>query len=382
MRLRFTILCALVLLAAPLLAEDAYLSIGGSTGPSTNAFHTDMRIFNPSYTKDIQVTAYLLAVGADNTNATTQVITVGKRQQKVFNDVLQAIFAVGGLGGLRLKSDDDFVATQRIYFLAADNSTTGQYIGGLDAAGAKRKGLLIQLRNNGGAGQVGTFRTNIGAVNPNATAAHVTWKLFDKNNNLVGQAHAETLLPYGVKGPTSLGAFADACPSPAGACIAPGAADLSDAWVSYESDQPLFAYSSIVDNFTADGTLIPAYEDTGIQQQQPSDNATATFDVTLQQGKITITPAPEGLDPGTVAKFRIHSVDLEHGFRLQDPNAKGLTTDRTYKPSDGVIEQIITLKLQGTYAYYCTNTTCSPQHNSMYGTFVIGTDTGYMPPGY
>jgi plastocyanin len=378
MRLRFTILCALVALAMPLLAEDAYLSIGGTAG----VFHTDMRLFNPSYTKDITVTAYLLAVGADNTNATTHVITVGKRKQLVYNDVLQAIFGVGGLGGLRLKSDDDFVATQRIYALAADGSTTGQYIGGLDASGAKKKGLLIQLRNNGGAGQVGTFRTNIGAVNPNAATANVTWRLFDKNNALVGQPKTQTIAPFGVIAPTSIGAFTDNCPSPAGSCIAPGAADLSDAWISYESDQPLFAYSSIVDNFTADGTLIPAYEDTGVQQQQPSDNFTVTFDVTLQQGRITITPAPLGLDPGTVAKFRIHSIDLEHGFRLQDSTAKVLTVERTYKPGDGVIEQIITLKAEGTYAYMCTNTTCSAQHNSMYGTFDVGTGGGYQPPGY
>jgi hypothetical protein len=379
MHLRFTLFCAAVALAMPLMAEDAYLSIGGTAG----AFHTDMRIFNPSYTKDIQVTAYLLATGkVDNTNATTKVITVGKRQQVVYNDVIQAIFGVGGLGGLRLKSDDDFVATQRIYALAADGSTTGQYIGGLDATAAKKKGLLIQLRNNGGSGQPGTFRTNIGAVNPNATPANVTWRLFDKNNNLVGAPHTDVLPPYAVIAPTSIGAFADNCAAGASNCIAPGSADLTDAWISYDSDQPLFAYSSIVDNTTQDGTLIPAYEDTGVQQTTPPDNATATFDVTLQQGKITITPPIDGIDPGAVVKLRIHSVDLEHGFRLQDPSAKVLTTERTYKPSDGVIEQIVTLTKQGTYAYMCTNTSCSPQHNQMYGTFVVGQGDGYTPPGY
>ena len=380
MRLRITLLCAVVALAMPLMAEDAFLSIGGTAG----AFHTDMRIFNPSYTKDITITAYLLPIGnVDNTSAQTKLLTIPKRQMIVYNDVLQAIFGVGGLGGLRLKSDDDFVATQRIYALAGDGSTTGQYIGGLDASAAKKKGLLIQLRNNGGSGQVGTFRTNIGAVNPNATAANVTWRLFDKNNNLVGAPHTDVLPPFAVIAPTSIGAFADNCAAGTTGCIAPGSADLTDAWISYDSDQPLFAYSSIVDNFTQDGTLIPAYEDTGVQQQQPpSDNSTVTFDVTLQQGKITISPVPDGLDPGTVAKFRIHSIDLEHGFRLQDPSAKVLTTDRTYKPSDGVIEQIVTLAKQGTYAYMCTNTTCSPQHNQMYGTFVIGTSDGYQPPGY
>jgi hypothetical protein len=367
---RLVMLCALVALASPLFAEDAYLGIGGSTGN----FHTDMRIFNPSYTKDIQVTAYLLSVGnADNSGAQTKIITVPKRQMVVYNDVLQAIFNVGGLGGLRLKSDDDFVATQRIYALAADGSTTGQYIGGLDATAAKKKGLLIQLRNNGGAGQIGTFRTNIGVVNPNAAAANVTWRLYDKSNNLVGGAKTQVMPPYAVIGPTSLTAFAD---NP------PPAADLTDAWVSYESDQPLFAYSSIVDNFTLDGTLIPAYEDTGVPLTLPPDNSNAVVvDVTLKSGSITLTPALTGITANTKVKFRIHSTDVEHGFRLTTPTG-GVLTDRTYKPSDGVIEQLVTLPANGTYAYMCTITTCSAGHNAMYGTFVVGDDGGYNPPGY
>src|SRR3954451_21446836 len=105
MRFRLAVCAAaLVVLATPLLAaEDVFLSIGGTAG----AFPTDMRIFNPSYTKDIQVTAYLLNTGnADNSGATSKVLTIPKRQMLVYNDVLNAIFSVGGLGGLRLKSSD------------------------------------------------------------------------------------------------------------------------------------------------------------------------------------------------------------------------------------------------------------------------------------
>jgi hypothetical protein len=370
MRLRFAVCAALVVLAMPLLAaEDVFLSIGGTAG----AFHTDMRIFNPSFTKDIQVTAYLLNTGnADNSSATNKVLTIPKRQMLVYNDVLSAIFNVGGLGGLRLKSSDEFVATQRIYALAADGSTTGQYIGGLDVSSAHKKGVLIQLRNNGGAGQVGTFRTNIGAVNPNAVPANVTWRLYDKNNAQVGGAKTQAMPPYAVIAPTALVSFAD---NP------PASADLTDAWLTYESDQPLFAYSSIVDNFTADGTLIPAYEDTGVVPTDPGPQASFTYNVTLEAGRITVTPQPLGIDKDSVVKFRIHSTDLEHGFRLVAPNGSVLT-DRTYKPSDGTVDVFVTMVGQGTYAYMCTITTCSPQHNSMYGTFAVGKDSEYEPPGY
>jgi heme/copper-type cytochrome/quinol oxidase subunit 2 len=82
-----------------------------------------------------------------------------------------------------------------------------------------------------------------------------------------------------------------------------------------------------------------------------------------------------------VVKFRIHSTDVEHGFRLIAPSGAVLT-DRTYKPADGVVDVTVNLAGQGTYAYMCTITTCSPQHNSMYGTFVVGKDSGYDPPGY
>src|SRR5262249_49610193 len=260
---------------------------------------------------------------------------------------------------------------QRIYALAADGSTTGQYIGGLDASSAKKKGLLIQLRNNGGAGQVGTFRTNIGGVNPNPTTANVTWRLYDKNNPLVGQPKPQAMPPYAVIAPTSVLSFST---NP------PATADLTDAWLSYESDQPIFAYSSIVDNATADGTLIPAYEDTGVQQTTPPAGA-LTFDVTLQTGQIIISPTPTGLANNAVLRLRIHSADVQHGFRLVSPT-NAVLTDGLYAASDGIVEKIVTLTGNGTYAYMCTVTTCSPQHNSMYGTFNVGDASDRTGPGY
>jgi len=239
------------------------------------------------------------------------------------------------------------------------------------------------LRNNGPAGLSGTFRTNIGAVNPNAVPANVTWRLYDKNDALVGQAKVQVMPPFAVIAPTSIGGFADNCPTPPTTpCTAPAAADLSDAWVSYESDQPLFAYASVVDNSpAADGTLIPAYEDVGVAQVTPPQTTGKVFDVTLRAGQILVTPALDNIQNGETIKFRIHSEDLEHGFRLTSPTGAVLT-DRLYKPSDGTVEQTVVIPREGTYAFFCTNTTCSPGHNNMYGTFVVGDPGDYEKPGY
>lgn len=241
-------------------ANDVYLSIGGSVG----VFRTDARIFNPSFTKNIQVQASLLPTGnSDNSSVQPKTITVGKRQMVVYDDVVASLFNTSGLAAIRLSSTDNLIATQRIYATVTDG-TTGQFVPGLDASTAKRKGVLIQLKVTGSRGMKGTYRTNIGAVNPNVVSANVTWRVYDKNNALVGQPLTQSMPPFAVIGPTAMTAF--------GSNIS-GAADLTDAWVSYDSDQPVFAYASVVDNVTEDGTLIPMSEDTGVAPAPNYDGA-------------------------------------------------------------------------------------------------------------
>ena len=111
MQRRLLITCAVALFATSAFAKDIYLSIGGSVG----SFRTDTRIFNPSTTKDIQIQAYLLPINnVDNTNVQPKTITVPKRSMAAYDDVVSSLFGTTGLGGIRLNSSDDFVATQRV----------------------------------------------------------------------------------------------------------------------------------------------------------------------------------------------------------------------------------------------------------------------------
>src|SRR4029077_19139450 len=133
---------------------------------SVGSFRTDTRIFNPSTTKDIQIQAYLLPINnVDNTNVQPKTITVPKRSMAEYDDVVSSLFGSTGLGGIRLSSSDDFVSTQRVYSTAADGSTNGQFVAGVDATKALMNGVIIQMKSNS------AFRTNIGAANPNAVAA-------------------------------------------------------------------------------------------------------------------------------------------------------------------------------------------------------------------
>ncbi|HEX3580921.1 MAG TPA: hypothetical protein VH087_04105 [Thermoanaerobaculia bacterium] len=368
MRFRLVVLAVLLWVVPAAFAKDVYLSIGGTVG----SFHTDAGIFNPSQTKDIQLQAYFLPVGnVDNSGAQPVTINVPKRTQVIYNDVVSALFHSSALGAIRLSSPDDFVATQRIY-AAVNGDTLGQFVGGVDATAALKNGVVIQLKNNGGGGQHGTFRTNVGAVNPNGTAANVTWRVYDKTNAVIGSPHQMTLQPYGVVGPTPMTAFGDNIP---------GTADLSDSWVGFVSDQPIVGYGSVVDNGSSDPTYIPASNDS----DPPSTNSQPTsqvFTVTLLDSHITISPSPTGLKVGDKVTFNVSTaINATHGFRLTVPDgSQDLVPDRGPYPANHVFTYNVTIPMDGTYFYTCTISTCSAGHSSMQGTFDVG-NSSVVDPG-
>jgi len=299
-------------------------------------------------------------------------ITVPKRQMLLYDDVVSSLFHAGDIGAIRLKSDDDFVATQRIYAQQSASScitnpgTLGQFVPGLDTSAEKKQGVLIQLKVND------KFRTNIGAVNPNATAANVVWRLYDKNNTLVGSVKTISYPPFGVQGPTGLVSFAD---------NVPGNADLSDAWISFVSDQPILAYASVIDNATTDPTFIPMSEDTGVPLQQQSNTFTIlAHGDTSKPSAFTVSPAITGLKVGDSVTLRISAQDAPHGFVLVDPDGMVVIPGFIMIAGAPAVEKTFTITKQGTYNFSCFNASCSPGHIYMVGSFVVGNPT-YDPGG-
>jgi plastocyanin len=358
MRQRLPYLIALVLFATSGFAKDVYLSVGGSVG----VFRTDARIFNPSYTKDITITArYLPSGNGDNSGVAPRTITVAKRSMAVYDDVVQSLFGGGApLGAVRLTSDDDFVATQRIYAdesSTAKNGTLGQFVPGLEVATALKKGVLIQLKSNGTSGVKGTFRTNWGGVNPNAAVANIKFTLYDRNNAVAG-TNELTLQPFGVFAPTEISGY-----------FGSPARDLSNAWISFESDQPIFVYASVLDNGSTDPTFIPASDDTGVAPNPPQPQ-TKTVNVSAQNWSFFVIPSAN-LQAGDQVRFVITSTEGQHGFQLFSP-AGGAIISVTMNPGE-TVERTITLPSSGTYTYLCTLSTCGEGHTDMTGTFAVGT---------
>lgn len=350
------VLCG-VLVAGSMAAKDVYLSIGGSAGK----FRTDARIFNPSYDKNIVITARYLPIGnGDNSGVTPKTITVEKRSMAIYDDVVQSLFGGGApLGAVRLTSDDDFVATQRIFADESDtakNGTLGQFVPGLEAASAIKKGVLIQLRQFSAGGK-GTFRTNLGAVNPNAVTANVTFKLYDRSNAVAATANLQ-MPPFAVLGPTNIAGFFG---SPAN--------DLTNCWIAYSSDQPLFAYGSILDNGSEDPTFITASADSGVEPAQPQLTTITIVAEDFRFVKTELGP----LKAGAQVRFLLSKAAASgaHGIRITDSDFNTLVDVNL---SSTPVERIVTLPKSGTYFYVCTNSLCDiggSGHLDMTGEFHV-----------
>ncbi|MGZ8868203.1 MAG: hypothetical protein ACXW2P_07655 [Thermoanaerobaculia bacterium] len=363
-RLRFSIVL-LALLATPLFAADRWILISGTTG----AFHTDARVFNPSFEKDIQVTAKFAVAGNPPVNNAERLaggdgatFTVPKRSMLVLNDVTTALFATNALGAIVFTSPDPFEVTSRIY-AQTPNGTLGQFGPGLSPGQAFAKGTLLQMKANGSPGQVGTFRTNIGLVSPVNADTTVQLRLYDRNNTVVGTGEL-TLPAFGATTPIGMGDafFWDQLTA---------GSDLSDAWVSYSATNPIFAYASVLDNGTTDQTFVPAVQDVGVEPvPQPPQATTHTFDVTLQDFSITFSPAPANVKVGDTVILRIRRLEGSHGFQMSSPSFADVVPS-TVPSGSAVVERTFTADAPGNYGYFCTVSLCGEGHSNMFGTMRV-----------
>jgi len=371
MRSRLPLLLIFVIFTTSAFAKEIWIPVSGT---ANNVFFSDARIFNPN-DKEITIQAYYLPRGnGNNSGEQPTSFTVPKRQMKISDDIVLNLLHRSDVGAIRFISEDDFVVTQRVYAAAdCDPSPTvttpctlGQFVQGLDVSTALTKGVLLQLKKND------KFRTNIGAANPNNATAKVTWRLYDKNNALVAtSASTVDMPPYAAIGPTAIDSsfFYNV----------PAGVDLSDAWVGFTSDMPIFAYGSVVDNVSTDQTYIPASADSGTPAQQTEQ---PTVTVLARDFAFTVNTSA-GIKQNDQVKFLISKAQGSgaHGFELFDPDGISILTIGFLQTS--ITERIITIPKKGTYTYICTNSSCGIGHTSMFGTFNVEQASQPGPPdGY
>ena len=359
MRARLALGVLLLVSATSVFGKEVWIA---ASGTANGIFFSDARVFNPN---DQQITIqayYFPRDNQDRSGEQPKSFTVEPRQMRVFDDIVATLLQRTDVGAIRFVSASDFVVTQRVYLSSttacapggANPCTLGQFVNGVDVTNALKKGVILQLK-----GLPNTkFRTNIGAANTTTTAAAVTWRLYDKNNAIIATKN-ETIPPYGSFGPREFSGYLGA----------PAGSDLSDAWVSFTSDQPLIAYGSVVDNSSGDQTYIAASNDSGTTPDTPQIK---TVVIQAQDFFFTVTK-PAQIKAGDQVKFVISQTEGAHGFSLADPNGNPLINLGSLSPVP--IERTITLTVPGNYVFFCTNTSCGEGHTSMTGEVTVGTST-------
>ncbi|MFI5167015.1 MAG: PKD domain-containing protein [Thermoanaerobaculales bacterium] len=168
--------------------------------------------------------------------------------QEIVPDVAAQLGLTNGSAALEVHSDQPLVVTSRTYNQQASGLTYGQGYDGLasaDCLAAGQSASLPQLTQSGIAGQVGTYRTNVGITNAGATNANVTLTLYDLNGNQLW-SDTRDYTPgqfYQYQEPYRLGA---------------GRTDIAKGYakVIVNAGSGVIAYASVIDNASADPTTI------------------------------------------------------------------------------------------------------------------------------
>jgi hypothetical protein len=215
--------------------------IGKVTGANNTNFITDLRIVNNGSSVATVTLDYFAQNGAGLTTPTaSQTITVGAGEQKVLNDVVGATLSQGGLGGLRITSDQNVVASARI-------------INDLRAQGLGTAGFAVNARENGSTSGTITFlasstdyRTNIGYFNPSSASATVTLTARRSSDGAVLGTNTITIAGFSMVQQPAFSAISSV----------PEADRMqSDYYVSWTSNAPVFVYGAVTDNKTGDAVL-------------------------------------------------------------------------------------------------------------------------------
>lgn len=222
-------------------------------------FVTDLRVFNPSFDSPTTGLVEFFPAGTSaNTNAgASMIVTVPPRGTAVLNDVNgTAALNATGTGALRVSAAQNLVVTSRIYNdqTASGKGTFGQFAPGLARTSLLLHGVIPQLSNqsdlNSGS------RTNIGFFNPNGSDAIVRLELRDDAGTVLG-TNVFTLAAQSQQQSAIANYFSSA--------------DLSKApnlTLSFDSNLPVAAYGSVVDNVSSDQIFVVAQPDTGAPKSQ------------------------------------------------------------------------------------------------------------------
>ncbi|HEX7190799.1 MAG TPA: CHRD domain-containing protein [Thermoanaerobaculia bacterium] len=228
--------------------------VGSVPGLNNTMWRTDLNLYNNNLSSPS--TMYLQYFPEGSTSATAQVAAftgLKAGASSMTPDIVATLFnnSVTGIGALRILSSGSVFANARVYNDQSANGkgTFGQNVPGLTRAQAVSQGILVGLINTISAHAVGSTNahTNVGLFNPSDNPTSVALQLRN-NDGAVAATNIITLGPWQhMQLPLAGGN---------GAVFASVSGDVPASAVAFLAGSPIYAYASVVDNVSGDGSFI------------------------------------------------------------------------------------------------------------------------------
>jgi hypothetical protein len=216
--------------------------IGKVAGQAGTNFVTDMRVINNGgSTANVTLDFFPQNANGNAAAGTTKVVTVAPGEQKVLNDVMQATLQLtGGLGGVRITSDQNVLTTARVINdLRAESKGTAGFAFDAQENGST-SGTLSFLQNNT------DFRTNAGYFNPSASSVTATFVARSTSNGAILGTNTITIPGFAMQQQPVFSLISS---------VPDANRTQNDFYVNWTSSAPLFVYASVTDNKTGDAVL-------------------------------------------------------------------------------------------------------------------------------
>ena len=219
-------------------------------GANNTFFHSDLWIFNRSFTNTNTVTAVYRCFGGSGCGS-AQTITLLPRRSMLIQDIIGTLFQVPESGGAIELSYDTFngpITAQTRLFTPAAPPSYGFGVPALPSSAATTRAVFVGVAGNPDLTK--GFRSNGGAYNPSAAPVTVTFTLYDGTTNAqIGNPFARVWGPFEAAQVsnlvTSLGSTAA----------------TTNAVLVATATGPVFFYLATVDNSSGDSFLVTASPD-------------------------------------------------------------------------------------------------------------------------
>lgn len=241
--------------------------VGSVPGLNNTMWRTDLTVYNNN--QNTPATMYMQYFPEGSSSSTAQLAATSSLNAgatRMNSDIAASLFnnSINGIGALRILTSGSVFANARVYNdqSAIGKGTFGQNVPGLTRAQAVTQGILVGTINTVSGNVTGSTnaRTNIGLFNPSDNPTSVALELRN-NGGATVTTNIVTLGPWQHMQMPLSGTPGAAFPFVSG--------DVGSSSVAFLAGSPIFAYASVVDNVSGDGSFIlPSVDQTSSNPTQ------------------------------------------------------------------------------------------------------------------